>query len=124
VNNQEVFDTVARHLLTQQVRSVGEDRDGCRYRGHNGRKCAIGALIPDELYLPEMEGKYAHQLTDHYQPLAELLAGVDTELLGMLQSIHDVTPVDQWSRELIRTATKFHLSDDVVHKMSEPCTAP
>ena len=49
--SQEVFDVVAKHLLTQNAKSMDDPWDEmCAYRGENGRRCAVGALIPDDLY--------------------------------------------------------------------------
>jgi hypothetical protein len=51
---QETFDKVCVHLLTQLQKSVFLDSNGsmaCAYRGPNGLKCAVGCLIPDELYV-------------------------------------------------------------------------
>lgn len=51
--------TVAEHLGKQRKQSDGQHPDGhgCCYRGDNGLMCAIGCLIPDELYDFQMEGK-------------------------------------------------------------------
>jgi hypothetical protein len=57
--DQEMFDTMVRGLASQgwerSLASV-EMSDRCAYRGDEGRKCAVGWLIPDEAYRPEMEG--------------------------------------------------------------------
>ena len=55
MKKQEVFNKVAAHLLAQGKPALkGED---CVYRSKDGLKCAIGCLIPDENYTPEMERK-------------------------------------------------------------------
>src|SRR5690349_11599184 len=50
MNAQEIFDKVARHLLTQKEQS--RDSFSCAYRGvnQNGKilSCAVGCLIPDD----------------------------------------------------------------------------
>lgn len=52
---QEIFDAAYKGLASQGfVRSLAEV--GCAYRGAEGRRCAIGFLIPDEKYSPELEG--------------------------------------------------------------------
>ena len=45
------------HLTRQRAvsRSMHEGEVGCRYRGDNGTMCAVGCLIPDELYKVNME---------------------------------------------------------------------
>jgi len=63
---QWFFDTAVRGLASQSFeRSVG-DGGRCSYRGKNGRKCAVGYLIPDREYHREMEYHNAHEtLRDH-----------------------------------------------------------
>jgi len=57
MNKQEFFDKVARHLLTQNAKSIEafERNAKCLYRGPNGMKCVAGCLIPDELYSENFE---------------------------------------------------------------------
>lgn len=51
---QEIFDYVIQRLLEQGKRSMtGEE--GCKYRGDGGTRCALGWLIPDDLYVAEMD---------------------------------------------------------------------
>lgn len=57
---QQTFDMVVEHLITQgrPSRKTDETGIGCLYRYElNGKmlKCAIGALIPDDLYDVSME---------------------------------------------------------------------
>lgn len=57
---QEVFNKVVRHLLTQKQKArVGTT---CMYKTPEGLKCAVGCLIPDELYSQDIEGKPADYL--------------------------------------------------------------
>lgn len=64
------------------------DDIGCRYRGPNGRKCAAGQLIPDELYKPEMERKSVWSLR---RDLPEILCWdpAHDDLVSSLQFAHD-----------------------------------
>jgi hypothetical protein len=61
MNNQEIFDKVVTHLITQGVPSRIQMQDSdtavCMYRGDAGTKCAIGCLIPDDLYDPVLESR-------------------------------------------------------------------
>lgn len=62
---QEIFDTVARHLFAQGTRSYDPVEDQClyRYRSPEGiRSCAVGRLIPDEVYDCAMEGSNVNHL--------------------------------------------------------------
>jgi len=51
---QTIFDTVVDHLFTQGRPAVAGN-GFCAYRGANGAKCAVGILIPDDLYDPKMD---------------------------------------------------------------------
>jgi hypothetical protein len=52
---QSVFDFIVRHLFKQSKRAIG--RFGCAYRvPDTDLKCAIGCLIPDDLYVKDIEG--------------------------------------------------------------------
>jgi len=46
---QEAFDKIVTHLAQQKVKSMLGGSFQCLYRGSIGRKCAIGALLSDEL---------------------------------------------------------------------------
>ncbi|KII34872.1 hypothetical protein NL64_06315 [Pseudomonas fluorescens] len=48
-----IVDTMSAHLAQQRARAYA---DGCKYRDNDGRMCAVGCLIPDELYAREIEG--------------------------------------------------------------------
>jgi hypothetical protein len=110
VNNQEAFTTVAKHLLAQNARSVSIfDYGSCLYRGEDGRKCAIGCLIPDNLYEEDMEDKPVVQLCADFSSLVQLFEGVTTELLEDLQIIHDREEISDWEKVLRETAAKFNL---------------
>lgn len=69
-----------------RVRSDG-DID-CLYRGEEGRRCAVGVLIPDELYDPSYESTGAWSLPD---PLLETILpdGMTASDLELIQEAHD-----------------------------------
>ncbi len=93
MTKQEIFDTVAKHLFSQGQRSVNAN-GVCLYRGPNGLKCAIGALITDEEYDSEMEFKTISFLKERFIP--DRLKGVIIDFLSDLQNIHD--DYANWSR--------------------------
>ena len=91
LTNQNAFDIAVLHLLNQGHRCVSASGKP-RHRGSRG-KSAIGALIPDHLYVTSMEDKTVHQMlhssSADYQRVRERLGGVTPSLLSELQDLHD-----------------------------------
>jgi hypothetical protein len=91
LTNQDAFEIAMLHLLNQGHSCLSASGQP-RYRTPRG-KSAIGALIPDQLYVPSLEGKkLQHWLTTRdaeYTALRERFAGVTPSLLGDLQDLHD-----------------------------------
>lgn len=99
---QQVFDQVVTHMLTQKQRS---SIDGvCAYRGFNDRCCAAGCLMDDKEYNPLFEGCtwdvliQEHDVPSHHQLL-----------IKALQNIHDRTKPERWVFELYSLARQFQL---------------
>ena len=62
----EAFGLICEGLAAQgwkQARNPGP-LGKCRYRTNNGLKCAVGQLIPDEVYDMGMEGETVHDFCD------------------------------------------------------------
>lgn len=116
MNKQEVFDKVATHLLTQMEKSSIDEYGGlCAYRGDRGTKCAIGCLIPDELYRLAFEGTTVDGLLwdDDNCPIP----GLDLDLtpfsyLRQLQDIHDTASPHEWFAALENFGLANGLSTD------------
>jgi hypothetical protein len=93
---QEIFDTVATHLFTQGERAgifVDEDDDSgpefkCQYRTPHGAKCAVGVLLPDEVYDPAMEGSSVLGICEAGFQVPSWIASTPN-LLRDLQQVHD-----------------------------------
>ena len=89
----QIFDFVKGKLLEQNRQALGTDGT-CFYRGDGGRKCAIGHLIPDEKYTPEME----------YNGIGDIirlrgLCNIDETrltLLRLLRDLHDENLPEEW----------------------------
>lgn len=113
--DQTVFDTVAKHLLRQRDRSMCSVGSllSCAYRGTEGRSCAIGCLIPDDLYSPKMEGHGADRLRRHFPAMGMLLHDVSADLLTTLQDLHDLEDPEMWEDELREVARSFNLGEVV-----------
>lgn len=105
MNRQETFDTVKRHLLTQN-RKGSNSLGRCKYRGTGGTKCAVGALIPDQLYKKAMDGASAGGIYALVECFPEMYLALDIErpedirFLCDLQNIHDGYDVELWPEEL------------------------
>jgi hypothetical protein len=122
MTNQEMYDRVARHLLTQQARAVvpvtpgrlGIDGnvlssvESCRYRTPSGLKCAIGCLIPDDKYQESMEGAGIGS-----RPAIAAAIGIrgaeQLMLAAKLQVIHDSWLVESWAARLKMLAEEYRL---------------
>lgn len=93
-SEQEVFDYVIGHLVSQGRQSIDKKAKGgwvpCAYRGENGAKCAVGALIPDEIYDDGMEGSPVDMLIEQF-PRECVITGIikHANLLIDLQKLHD-----------------------------------
>lgn len=92
---REIFDKVKKHLTSQRGQS--SDPDGaCLYRDPNGLKCAVGAIIPDELYSDKIEGETVKSIITRAilgksEPLNVFLRKLEphADLLTALQRVHD-----------------------------------
>lgn len=121
---QVIFDKVVRHLFTQGQQSIGYDEEApvCLYRGPNGMMCAVGALIPDEVYKPSMENIWVGRLIDKEPQLAHLKP--HWKLLSALQDAHDDVENWQWTSTM-RTVLHdighvFGLDHSLVDTLSLP----
>ncbi len=131
---QKTFDFVAKKLLKQG--QVSKEHAQCVYRGPNGLKCAIGHLIPDNMYSIELEGKsLSKEFMDRENlPIKVLtrIAGtknskdLDSRLdfLAELQTAHDEVSftAPYFSHNFImnmkQVAAKYHLSTRVLKNVS------
>ncbi len=97
MTEQEIFNIVWLAMKKQGRRSINRRSSQipgsdcrCMYRGPGGLKCAVGCLLTDEEYDPEMEGKavYEIELPKRLKPHARLLS--------LLQASHDGAFLDFW----------------------------
>jgi hypothetical protein len=125
LTNQDAFDGAMLNLLNQGHSCVSASGQP-RYRGPRG-KSALGALIPDEVYMTSMEGKNVHHWLaargSEYDALRERLGSVTPSLLDELQDLHDRIGACMPSlyRHLAvagaqRIAHSFKLSMSLVHR--------
>lgn len=112
---QQVFDQVAAHLLQQNKQSKASLNDkgnpGCAYRGDGGLMCAAGCLIADSEYDPAMD-----KTTPKHGTAWSSLVGIGAvpstkhdDMIGRLQSLHDIQQPHQWRSALASLAADFDL---------------
>lgn len=122
MTTQEIFDKVARHLLTQNKQSV-DQMGGCSYRGENNTKCAIGCLIDDEHYCESLEGRSMSENNNVKlaveKSIGEALEHRACRLLGRLQKLHDALPPSSWKQTLEDIAMAVNLSPAVLEEFSD-----
>lgn len=109
MTEQEVFDKVKAHLLQQNSKALYKGSGGV-YKAEDGKKCAVGCLIPDELYEERFEGLGVLTLLQESTKLRELFEGVDTVLLMDLMLIHDTKDPIDWP-ECLNNLAEAHALD-------------
>lgn len=132
LNKQEIYEKVKTHLLAQGRRANNVNGSGCYLRSpeNPALKCAVGVLIDDEFYKPEMEGMFSvtppDGMGDCYklQYAGLMLSGVDPweygQLLKDLQIVHDSHDVEEWPLSLAAVAAKHGLHDASVQDAWAP----
>ena len=105
MTNQEAFETMVRHARGQGGRSLN-GKGKCRYRGKNGTKCFVGALIPDADYTVMLEGKPAMTLLRSLP----CLRGLSPAMLDRMQGIHDRVEREAWESAFSAVAHNFQLT--------------
>lgn len=112
---QEVFDTVATHLLTQNKASIGKLQNKCgticMYRNDHGLKCAAGCLISDDEYSISLEGKTVNK--DGGLGFPNRVKN-NLKLVCDLQIVHDNFSSDKWPGKLREVASQNKLDPGVI----------
>ena len=86
-NEQQAFETAITQIIVQGRQSM-DTYGTCLYRGPDGTRCGIGALITNKEYRKGMECKSVHVLGEQgLLPLA--LLDFDMYFLKRIQELHD-----------------------------------
>ncbi len=119
MTKQEIFNKVWDWFVVKNNPRSVSPTGSCCYRGVNGSKCAIGVLLPDELYQPRFEGYLAKDLLMALATagpagvaFVESIGGeVDSDLfLQQLQDAHDDSHVCPVYGALRDVAEEFKLA--------------
>lgn len=95
MNRQEIFNRAVEHAKTMNGPSylfMEDNVPTCAYRGKNGNKCLIGAILPDNLYYPDMEANIIDNILSEYQEVDDYFEvdnEEDVDFLTRLQLCHD-----------------------------------
>lgn len=111
--SQEFFDKTLDHLRKQGGPAIVDG--SCKYRGNQGRSCAVGCHIPPELYSPNMEGDDVLTLSEVF-PEVDAYLCEDMDLVSELQAVHDgyvQSDPHTWDEylelQMAKVATNFNL---------------
>lgn len=114
-DHQTAFNKAAIALIEQNAFSLCDNGETCAYRDADGRKCAIGHLIPDELFDKVHEGLGVIDMLQAAPNIALLFAECEESFLLQLQEAHDSQhDPDGFAVSLLRLATVWHLDATVV----------
>jgi len=112
MDTQAVVDKILKHLWDQGECSRDPIGMVCAYRGGNGTKCAIGILIPDDIYSRDMEGMSFHKLCQRYDVVADLPEIQAIKQVGeVLQQLHDNLHGMPYFRKRLRNRAQAWLAD-------------
>lgn len=107
---QEVFDHVAKHLLTQGRKSVlpkwngADDANYCRYK-LGPLMCAAGCLLEPDQYSAAMESRSWSDLVR-----TKRVSAAHEPLISQLQRIHDQHTPEEWPVRLRMLASNRGLT--------------
>lgn len=131
-----ILEQVATHLAKQQAASTAHNPRGgsyCAYRGENGTMCAIGCLISDDEYDPDIEHNVFPSLVDRFPFAQKLVDRVreqynlsDNDAVTLLELVQDFHDNDY--RKLLKTfklrlnssvpMTEEHLKYQILHQFT------
>lgn len=89
MTTQEAYEAIRTYFETEAIGLAKDGNGACQYRTDDGQKCAVGCLIPDEVYSTEMEWKNVTALFDSMPYVAGYFHGVDRRFLADAQVMHD-----------------------------------
>jgi len=117
---KNILERSTKHLLAQMKRSLSEataernEYNSCRYRGDDGRMCALGCLISNNRYYPALEGLSSK---DPKVLDAARIRMEDRRLADELQSIHDGDEPWRWKSLLYAVHNKYNVPSEYMYDL-------
>jgi hypothetical protein len=88
MTTQEAYEAIRAYFSQPDAEyCVDEHEERCVYRRADGRKCAVGCLIPDDAYMPEFD-RVGYSPAQIKRAIPELRS-VSEEFLVKAQNAHD-----------------------------------
>jgi hypothetical protein len=104
---QKLFNRIVRHLLKQNAQAMLHG--SCMYRAPDGKRCAVGGVLPNRLYKPNMERKSYDFLVQSFPEVGEHFGVENKDLLSACQRVHDDNLPCYWLDKLAAVAVQFGL---------------
>lgn len=113
---QEIFDKVAKHLLTQKVKCLNKYRYYAYFDAETNMKCAVGCLIPSKDYSKKFEklcvdSYIVNEVTNFFRDSG--YSENELDLIGKLQVLHDRYEPGCW-RDRLKLLAKIYSLDDKI----------
>ena len=89
MDTQTAYENIRAYFSREGAVLAKSEQGFCSYRTTEGNKCAVGALIPDEMYVSDMECGMVYDLLEEFPIVKDYLRGVDESFLIKAQSLHD-----------------------------------
>ena len=105
---EKILETIAREFTGKALGP--KPGDGCFYKNHEGKKCAIGIFIPDGHAAQNFIGG-VRDLLRNFPSLWKYMPSSNLEKLSHFQWVHDVkidtaSPIEIQRTELMEAAIK------------------
>lgn len=112
---QTVWNYFVVHKNKASVEKIDINRHHCFLRSPEGRKCAIGVLIPDDKYTEDMETMQVLQALHKAGVIEQQIPQNYAVLLSLLRQAHDTSVsyedfTGQFKKAMELIAVRFHIT--------------
>lgn len=111
----EAYQQMREYFSRPEARLAKKDGGGCEYRTDDNRKCAVGCLIPDNLYAPQIEGLWAEELLRSEYTVDPMEWGEDeshddnlTKRAEAARAIRSYLDLDDQAYTFVESAQQIH----------------